>query len=146
MNEVDIAWAAGFFDGEGCIHVHIRKAREHRRGYSYQLTTTAAQITPIPLDKLKAIFGGKVYTLNSTGPNRRICYQWYLGGRSAIEFLRTVLPYLTVKHDEAMLAIQYPVIQAGETISDVVHSRRVMVAQGLALLKAERGSYDGKVL
>jgi hypothetical protein len=52
--ETDLAWAAGFIDGEGCIRI----TAGDRGGMNVGLTIT--QKSRIPLDHFVSIFGGNV--------------------------------------------------------------------------------------
>jgi len=86
-----LAWAAGFFDGEGTACI-LQKGRTHR------LYVCLPQKVREPLDKLKATFGGSVYA----GPD---IYRWQVKDVKAADFLAAVLPYLTVKFSVATLAL-----------------------------------------
>lgn len=83
---MDIAWAAGFLEGEGCFHSGSR------------ISIRAAQVQPEPLHKLKSILGGNV-----TGPytkkqlNHRPSYDWNLNGCDAIAAMMTMYPLLSGK-------------------------------------------------
>lgn len=95
----DVAWAAGFFEGEGHINVQIRG------GKSY-IAAVVSQVYREPLDKLEKVFGGKVR--GPYGPysgNRRPHYQWSAYGSSALNFLNDIMPYLYRKGDQARVAI-----------------------------------------
>lgn len=37
MNDIDLAYAAGIFDGEGCVSIVKNKDNRCKRGYSYRL-------------------------------------------------------------------------------------------------------------
>lgn len=57
----DIAWAAGFFDGEGCIR-NTHWTNKVNRNTRYGLQITITQKHREPLDRFQRIFGcGKVY-------------------------------------------------------------------------------------
>ena len=53
MEAEDIAWAAGFFEGEGHVNVQLR-------GNKSYLAITIAQVDRRPLDKFMELFGGRV--------------------------------------------------------------------------------------
>ena len=96
MSEVDIAWAAGFIDGEGYVIFG-----QNSPGYK-TLKLDTAQIDRSPLDKLSELFGGNV-----TGPLKPASwkkhpkwspfYKWRIHGEKARKALIQMLPYLTVK-------------------------------------------------
>jgi len=90
MKDVDLAYAAGFFDGEG----HVRT--DMRNGY-LSLSCRVAQTRREVLDMLSAQFGGHVrFQSNKTGG----CYFLDLNGRDAARFLGAIFPYLIVKRAE----------------------------------------------
>lgn len=94
MRDVDLAWIAGFFDGEGCI-----RARASKKGARLKVTLT--QQDRAPLDWIKSEFGGGVY---ATG-NAKTCYRWEVDCGRASAFLRAIRPYLRVKAARADLAL-----------------------------------------
>lgn len=106
---MDIRYAAGFFDGEGCIRVDrcVIKARNYTR---YQLKISVGQANPDVLVQFKERFGGAISIdryAAETRANTRTRYQWYSWSRHAYDFLVSVQPYLIVKADEAALAIEF---------------------------------------
>lgn len=103
--DVDKAWAAGFFDGEGSIS--IRTLRQN--GHVYRgLYIRVAQVDRTPLDRLVTIFGVGVTRLYRRHDDRRAPYHdWYTAGISAAGVLEQMLPYLTVKRTRALLAIEF---------------------------------------
>lgn len=88
--EYRIAWAAGFFDGEGCV--------SFRNGVLYRIDWAQKILSPIiELDmifKTGHIYGGK---------NK--CYRYSIFGKEAVYALVEMLPYLLVKKEKAMQGI-----------------------------------------
>jgi hypothetical protein len=86
----DRAWAAGFFDGEGCVTSH--KAKPNRRP---RVDLQVAQVDRIPLDEFQRIVGcGNVngpYTPKN--PNAQPVFVWSVGGANGP---RTVYDRLSV--------------------------------------------------
>lgn len=100
---LELAWAAGFFDGEGSIQL--------RRGTMLQLYV--GQTDPRPLERFAAAVGaGKVrgpygpYARNGKPNNWKPMYAWQLGGRKAESVFATLRPYLSEPKRE-----QYDVIK-----------------------------------
>lgn len=93
-NEADLAWAAGFFDGEGHIVEY--------KGRPTQLTV--AQKDDKPLRKLKRLFSsGRIYYREfklKSGKDSWI-YTWAVTGKAVPTILELMLPYLCVKKQEA---------------------------------------------
>jgi len=109
---MDICYAAGFFDGEGCIRIDrliIPKSEKRPSGYMrYQLKVSLSQANPAPLFLFKEKFGGSLCSdsyAKNVRTNSRIRNQWVAWSRFAYDFLVTVRPHLIVKAEEADLAI-----------------------------------------
>jgi|GEM_PF-4159330 len=87
----DIIWIAGFFDGEGSIHLTTNGCIQVR-------------IYNKNIDALKFIQSkfpaGRIYKYNS-------CYNIRFNGKKALTFLEAILPYLKVRKKEAELAVEY---------------------------------------
>lgn len=97
----DLAWAAGFFDGEGSVNIKSQ-------GKTVVLSVHVAQVDRRPLDKLVRCFGGKVYgPYKSNNPRHSDHYQWVLSSHNAYKFLVKVAPYLVNKREEALIGLEY---------------------------------------
>jgi len=92
------AWAAGFFDGEGCITIDGGKLRQ----YSH-VSVQVVQKARAPLDEFAGLFGGGV----SSTQNGDKCYRWRIRGRKAVRFLEVVRPWLLVKGAQADIAFEF---------------------------------------
>ena len=92
-----IAWAAGFFDGEGYIH-----PRQGKTKYSLALVVSQCELSS--LQRMQGLFGGSIYAPESrrNAPRRKPNWQWYAGNKRAKLALNEMLPYLTVKHERAV--------------------------------------------
>lgn len=99
-----LAYFSGFFDGEGCIHIAKYKPRNKKT--QWQLRTLISNVNPGSLKLLKEIFGGKIYLQPGRG-SRRKCWYWIVTSKAAEEFLRLILPYLIIKKEEAILALEF---------------------------------------
>ena len=106
MNEekiiiADIAYMAGFFDGEGCIS--LTKLRKQKR---ILLFVRLAQCNEWIIRWFQHCFGGKVYCRSANG-NQKEVWVWQVAQKSTLPFLRTIEPYLILKRAEAQLAIKF---------------------------------------
>jgi hypothetical protein len=102
LSDTFIAWAAGFFDGEGCIYASESEQGGYRR---FTFVLQVAQVRREPLDALSAAWGGSVRGQQPRNPRHQFQWQWGLRGRKAAQFLSDVLPYLRVKAEPARAAI-----------------------------------------
>jgi len=81
MKETDVAWAAGFFEGEGSLTICF--------SYEFHGQVSASQKAREPLDKLVKLFGGRVHLRK-----RDSCYIWQLASKKALPFLKKIYPYI----------------------------------------------------
>lgn len=85
----DIAWAAGFLEGEG----HFG----HTGGSPL---ITAAQVERAPIEKLQQQFGGQIrlhHPTNSDGAKRKDAWVWYICGTPAASLMMTFYSLLLQK-------------------------------------------------
>ena len=100
----DLAWAAGFMDGEGSFYTRTPRSRGRT---SRQLIVSAAQTDPRPLEKLKSMFGGSI-----SGPYRRKnstkdIWQWQVGSFMFCQAIIAALwPFMKVKREQASNALK----------------------------------------
>lgn len=94
-SETDIAYAAGFFDGEGCITISKNGAVDVR-----VINTSKSVLT-----KLQSAFGGSI--TNRAQKVNKAQYAYSLYGEAAIEFITTIKPYLIDKKPQAETIIEY---------------------------------------
>lgn len=107
--ELRIAYAAGLFDGEGCVHIACQKKRAAVRGCVYRLNVTMAQNHLGTLVDFQNLVGvkGRIYHRVRTGTSNRDHYCLTYDGSAAEALLTTLLPYLHRKRDEALIALEF---------------------------------------
>jgi hypothetical protein len=79
---VDLYWAAGFLEGEGCF----RAADRTEEAY-------ASQVDPEPLYRLQLLFGGRIQLRT----NRRPIYEWQVHGARARGVMMTLYSLLSAR-------------------------------------------------
>ena len=120
INETDRAWLAGYFDGEGCLHIQQifpskdpekrKKRREYRPYYSpriYIASTARGSIEHVV--KLTG-FGAikKRKRLNKLKRNWKPCYAIYITGfKNVKEFVEIMFPYLVEKKQHAEIFLKF---------------------------------------
>lgn len=104
MNEVELAWSAGFLDGEGSFGSY--RQTTGRRNYQFRIQ--CSQVQEEPLVRLQEALGGKVR--GPYGPyatTKQAYYQWSIWGLEAVEATDKLKPYLcSVKIEQAQLAME----------------------------------------
>ena len=109
MNEIDKAWAAGIIDGEGSIFVMTQKRKDRERDTNYILRVSVQSTDPFMTTELKKMWpqGAEFSVRRDARENCSDTMKWQLNGNGATRFLKEILPYMRVKHQQALLAIQF---------------------------------------
>ena len=99
MDKEKIAYASGFFDGDGCITTG--------GGYTFRLTLSNTDKRV--LDWFQSNFGGTINNQHlPANPNHNIAWKWIVAKRSEVLLLlETFEPYLISKKDQAQAAITF---------------------------------------
>lgn len=98
----DVAYAAGLLDGEGTVGIYRSKRPTY---FIYAVRTSVANTYRPVLEWLASKWGGSIHRTNRG--EGRPCWSWALSSRSAVDFLREVLPYLRIKDRQARLALAF---------------------------------------
>ena len=101
INREDLAYAAGFFDGEGSVGIKMHKGK---RGLFHTPYATVSQVRPEVLIWMRELFGGSIRFNEQGGKNGIWALQ--LSARKALNMLRALLPFLKVKKQEAQLVLE----------------------------------------
>lgn len=105
-NEIDLAYIAGFLDGEGSFIITYQGESKRRLRPMISVANTSREI----LEWIKELFGGFISANNGSicKPRGRTIYYYSLGSRKAcLEVLQLVIPYLKVKKKQAILLIEF---------------------------------------
>lgn len=109
INREELAWAAGFFDGEGCTTVSAHK-NGPRKGYK-NLHITVAQTDKRPLERLLSIWKkGKIYGPYTRKNNPRVSpyYKLNISGLENVnKVISSMWPWLgDIKREQAIRRIE----------------------------------------
>lgn len=109
----DLAWAAGFIDGEGCIRVY--RTNRPRRTYgsraTYQVALEATNRDIHPLIDLRQMFGGYIFADKARPPRAAKKYRWRCVDSMTQTALEAMSPYFRIKGPQARLAMAFRKIQ-----------------------------------
>ena len=101
MNNIDLSYTAGFFDGEGCIRINKRFRKQYNAEYS--IFVSIGQKEGSTLDWIKNNFNiGNVYLVKKDKS-----FVWALSNNNAYLFLKQIAPFLKYKKPQAELAIKF---------------------------------------
>lgn len=113
-------YAAGFFDGEGCVSylcMHRSESRipEHKRkhrsrGTDYYEWHIRLTLSNTNLDVLLAFqdaWSGSITAHTANGRNCKIIHQWSVGGHKGERFALAIIPYSIVKRKQIELFLAF---------------------------------------
>ena len=131
MSKTDLAYIAGFFDGEGCIS--IKRIRNRNRPFNqYQLEVTVGSTDEWVCERFKFVFGGNVRKTKSRNPNWKPFWVWRASSKTAGVFLKVIIPYLHLKRDRAEIALTF------QRARSIKQDRRSLTSEEMALEEAQR--------
>lgn len=127
----DLAWAAGFTDGEGCIHLARQRYKNSNRSDCYRLNVHITQNDLGLLQHFRDVVGvdGRIYPVKLAANHNKQCYTLNFVGNKAVALLQVLRPYLRRKLAEANAALAYwsgcrPPHQPGQRNSAELMARR----------------------
>jgi len=97
----EIAYIAGFFDGEGCVRIK----QANQGGNSYYVIAHLTNTNKKILKDVEKLFGGKT-RIQENGKNKTV-YNWCLTSSEAVDFLKTLSPFLKEKLEQSKVAIYF---------------------------------------
>lgn len=105
MDIAERAYAAGLFDGEGCVQVYLQG-----KGRTQLLIALSVSGTDFrPLEWLQERWGGRIQVYDegtgprSDGSSRRPLGTWRVRSHRARDFANDIYPFLVVKRDQLEL-------------------------------------------
>ena len=126
LTDTELAWVAGFIDGEGCFSIKVSKSWV--RGCCVRIQLTNTHLPTLCL--LRRFFGGRVAMHMKAGPTWRTTFSWEVNGDRADHVAEQILPYLQEKREQAELFREFHSYKgAGKT------DRRVEIVAEMKRLK-----------
>ena len=108
----DIAWAAGLFEGEGCMSTFAK---------THLIRATVSSMDREVLDCFQSVVGVGRITRQTTTKDGRVFWRWSANMEEAADVMRLFLPYMGVRRQ--MRALQ--LLNAREQhIAAVTHERQ----------------------
>ena len=136
-SEQEIAWAAGFIDGEGCITISRRSPNGHTKSVIHQGVLMVANNHLPSLEHLRDIFG--VGSIQRTGVRG---WTWHVYSGDAKSVIESVMPYLVTKRTEAEIIMEYFNLPAQYRSLDESYIEKR--EQFCVMLKAEKNKRNTK--
>jgi len=121
MKDVDLAYAAGAIDGEGCIGLH-RTGNKSRPSVGLRLSVFNTD--PRLPYRMQDLFGGNVY-VSKRPLGHKPLHEWVLLSAKAADVLKKVYPYLVIKKEQADIALDFAKIigKRGPQKSEIMEKR-----------------------
>lgn len=105
MSQVEAAWLAGLFDGEGSIVELKRKDRQLTKGWRITITNTNTDL----LDRVEEVTGVTARVLmkrRTLNPKHSQAFYWQCYSTTAAGVLLQMYPFLIVKRQRAAMVLQ----------------------------------------
>lgn len=106
----EVAWAAGFFDGEGYVTIQhgYSIGPNGKKYYRHSLRIGINHVAIEPLLEMQRLFGGRInkQNLKAIRGNRKPRHQWLLNCSNASEALKRMMPYFHNKQSVAELGLE----------------------------------------
>ncbi len=90
MKDTDLAWLAGFFEGEGCFFLGSGKQRPKAVRISASLVSVDRDV----LEKAAALMGTVVQTPNRRTVTGKQVYTVWLSSTKAVDLMKQLLPHM----------------------------------------------------
>ena len=139
-----VAWAAGFFDGEGSVTLAAGNPGHGQRRHAGQmkLAISVWQTQKAPLLRLQMLFGGTIYANPQRSPRHAPSWAWRLHDQQAMDALLEMEPYLIRKAAQAAVARDFRVLVTGTTwgppgMPDEEIAKRVALKEAMTVLNAK---------
>lgn len=103
----DLAWSAGFIDGDGCISAVLQRHRD-RKTCGLRIRLCVVQNDHHTLHHLQRVLGipGHLHAVKRQPSQNRTVYQLQYDQKHAIAVLKQIRPYLIRKGPEADVCMQ----------------------------------------
>lgn len=120
-----LAWAAGFFDGEGSVLIARSFRSRMIRRPRFWFRITATQLNPLPVVMLRDAFGGSLFKAGDGA------WRWTASSNQAASALRAFLPWLTVKRAAADVGLRFQDLQSARVGGLVLNPEEIEAREAL---------------
>ncbi len=115
MARTEAVYLAGFFDGEGSIGVYRQNGKTPTAPKRVRLCVNVGGTNEESIRRFQRRYGGYVYARKRAAahPRWHDAWSWVVWDAPARAVLVDLLPFLAVKREQALLAIQMPLVGRG---------------------------------
>ena len=107
LAEVELAWAAGLVDGEGCITITEAKPSGQYKSPRFNLVLIVTNTHEPTIRRLAEMFGIGSIRCDKGGGNEADAWRWSVSRRQAGWVIEALHPYIFTKSKDAELALEY---------------------------------------
>lgn len=105
ISETELAWVAGFIDGEGSIGI-IKTYGRHGQSPTYLIRLEVSNTNREIITFLRDLFGGGLQPDKKRNPAWKDSYKWVVAAKQAKDIIEQITPYLRLKKQQAELALE----------------------------------------
>lgn len=125
----DIAWAAGFFDGEGCSTRHYssyksKKGKPKNPNVCVGISVSQAELSPLKKFKKAVKNIGCINGPYQYKPNKRPYWVWSTSGKAAKKVFNILKPYLSTVKKKQFLIVSTEINRASNRKKGWIHDEK----------------------
>lgn len=109
MTDLELGWAAGIVDGEGCIFISYKKPAKRAGSLSpsYILIVRVAMCHKPTVDRMRELFGVGTVHICTKSKKYSQAWQWVVQANAAKSVLERIEPHLLTRRYEAQLGLRF---------------------------------------
>ncbi len=107
MEDTDLAYFAGIFDGEGTVTLAKTQISSPKQRLTYQVRVQVVSTDEWLCQALRFSFGGSVMPHRVTEGNHKPAYRWLATRVVAKRFMLAIYPYTKLKRQRIELALKF---------------------------------------
>lgn len=132
QSPTELAYLAGFFDGEGYVGISSDHPKWKNGDVYYRLRINVAQKNPVVLLRLKSIYGGTLHQ------GKDGVWKWYADGKMGCSFLSDIFPFLVIKKQQVELALEFQSLNVGKGKTSLQKERQEQIAKSVKQMKRDQ--------
>lgn len=106
LGAMELAYLAGLFDGEGSVSIALLKGKR-RQQPMHALSVQMAICDAAAVARLHRAFSGDLRKERKRKGHHQTSWRWRVQGKRAVNALKALLPYLSIKLPQALLGIEF---------------------------------------
>ena len=110
-SDIDLAYLAGFVDGEGAVYIsrHVARRKSGKEYVIYEPTFILANTNLVGLQRIQDKFGGRLYLHNNSHakPHWKPMYHLRFRYEEMRQIFPKLIPFLVLKQEQARLTLSW---------------------------------------